>query len=243
MKVLFSFNLPFFSGAWRMQTYIEALKDGLISLGIEVEPERWWDENQKGDILHYMHRPPAYNVGAAQQKGFKVVMTELLDHTSSRTRMQLMAQRALTNWRAGCCPPLSLIASAGRFTKTRCHGLYRAARMETAKYLFGANPDRGHVVPYGLEPQAMAALSLPQPEEDYLVCMARFHPRKNPVLLAQAARLAKTPIVFLGKPYSEDDPIILNSGNSSMAGLCATRGMFRGRRNFAGCGGRVVLPC
>ena len=55
----------------------------------------------------------------------------------------------------------------------------------------------------------MAELAQPQPEEDYLVSVATIHPRKNSVLLAQAARLAKVPIVFLGKPYASDDPYFL----------------------------------
>jgi glycosyltransferase involved in cell wall biosynthesis len=55
----------------------------------------------------------------------------------------------------------------------------------------------------------MASLARPQAEEEYLVCLATIHPRKNSVLLAQAAHLAGVPLVFLGKAYAEDDPYFL----------------------------------
>jgi glycosyltransferase involved in cell wall biosynthesis len=80
---------------------------------------------------------------------------------------------------------------------------------ETARYLFHANPERGHIIPNGLESEALVQLALEQAPGDYLVCMATIYPVKNNVLLARAARLAGIPIVFLGKPYSEDDPYFL----------------------------------
>jgi glycosyltransferase involved in cell wall biosynthesis len=80
---------------------------------------------------------------------------------------------------------------------------------EVAKYLFDANPQRGYVIPHGLEERALKQLSIPAPEEDYLVSVATISPRKNTVLLAQAAQLAKVPIVFLGKPFSTDNDYFL----------------------------------
>jgi glycosyltransferase involved in cell wall biosynthesis len=51
----------------------------------------------------------------------------------------------------------------------------------------------------------MAALAQPQPEQDYLLSIATIAPRKNCVDLARAARAAQVPVVFTGKPYSEQD--------------------------------------
>ena len=94
MKVIFSHNLPFFLAHGGMQTLSESLMREIAGLGVEVETERWWDEKQKGDILHYIMRPPyAVNVSLAHEKGFKVIMTENLDQTASRTRLQLFLQR------------------------------------------------------------------------------------------------------------------------------------------------------
>lgn len=71
MKVLFSNSLPFFLAHGGSQTLIESLMKALAGLGVEVEPERWWDENQTGDILHYMNRPPLFNVRAAHATGLR----------------------------------------------------------------------------------------------------------------------------------------------------------------------------
>lgn len=96
MKVLFFNNPPFFLAHGGMQTLTEALMRELAALGVEVEPERWWDAGQKGDLIHYFLRPSVVDVRLAHDKGFKVVMTENLDFTASRSRSQLLGQRCLT---------------------------------------------------------------------------------------------------------------------------------------------------
>ncbi|MGA2540430.1 MAG: glycosyltransferase [Verrucomicrobiota bacterium] len=210
MKVLFFNSPPFFLAHGGMQTLTEALMRELAGLGVEVEPERWWDENQKGDIIHYIGRPVALTVRAAHQKGFKVIMTENLGQTASRGWKRRFAQRALTD--------LARRALPGGFLDRLGWEVYQELdamvyvvehEWETAKYLFHASPERGHIIPHGLEPEALTELARPQKPEDYLVCMASIYPVKNNVLLARAAQLAGTPIVFLGKPYAEDDSYFL----------------------------------
>jgi glycosyltransferase involved in cell wall biosynthesis len=210
MKVLFSCSLPFFLAHGGSQTLMEAVMSELSGLGVEVEPERWWDENQKGDIIHYFNRPPLSNVQLARQKRFKVVMTELLDQTASRSRSQLLAQRAFIRLARALLPP-QLLGRMGWEVYGQLDAMVYAVEheWETAQYLFDAKPDRGRVIPHGLEEEALRQLALPQVEEDYLVSVATIHPRKNNVLLAQAAQRARTPVVFLGKPYAADDPYFL----------------------------------
>ena len=81
---------------------------------------------------------------------------------------------------------------------------------ETAKYLFRAE-SRARATSSRTEwnADALADLARPQAQEDYLVCAATIHPRKNSVMLAQAAHLAGVPVVFLGKPYAPDDAYFL----------------------------------
>lgn len=209
MKVLFSFALPFFLAHGGSQTLIEAVMRELAQLGVEVEPVRWWDENQSGDILHYIGRPTTLSVRLAHQKGFKVVMTDLLDQPASRSRPRQFLQRRFNRIFGGVIPKF-----AGQFSWE----VYRELdamiyavphEWEAAKYLFNADPQRGYVVPHGLEDNTLRALAQPQPERGYLVSVATIDPRKNTLLLAEAALLAKTPIVFLGKPYSADDPYFI----------------------------------
>jgi glycosyltransferase involved in cell wall biosynthesis len=210
MKVLFFNSPPFFLAHGGMQTQVEAVMRELAGLGVEVEPERWWDENQKGDIIHYFHRPPMLNVRAAHAKGFKVVMTENLGQAASRTGPRLFAQRTLMDLARKALPGAFLDRLSWAAYQELDAMIYMVKHeWETAQYLFHANPERGYIVPHGLEPEALAQLALPQAPGDYLVCMATIYPVKNSVLLARAARLAGTPIVFLGKPYSEDDPYFL----------------------------------
>jgi glycosyltransferase involved in cell wall biosynthesis len=210
MKVLFSNSLPFFLAHGGTQTLLESLMRELAGLGVEIEPERWWDEKQTGDILHYMNRPPLLNVRAARAKGFKVMMTENLDQTASRSRGGLFGQRCLTNL-ARAFLPGGLTARLGWEVYRELDAMVYVVEheWETARYLFRANPARGHIIPHGMEAEALADLARPQAQEDYLVCVATIHPRKNSVLLAQSARLAGVPVVFLGKAYAPDDAYFL----------------------------------
>lgn len=205
MKVLFSCGVPFFLAHGGSQTLTEGLMGGLQSLGVEVEPARWWDGEQTGDILHSIGRPSLLNVRLAHAKGMKVVMTDLLDQTASRSRGRLFLQR---NFIRLLGPGLS------RLTNRLDWGVFREIdamvyavphEWEVARYLFDANRERGFVIPHGLDAAVINELALPQEQEDYLISVATIDPRKNSVLLAQAAHRAKVPIVFLGKPYAEDE--------------------------------------
>jgi glycosyltransferase involved in cell wall biosynthesis len=137
-------------------------------------------------------------------------MTENLDQTASRSPAQLLAQRSLTKV-ARALLPQGLLVRMGWEVYGQLDAMVYVVQheWETAQYLFGANPDRGRVIPHGLEAETMEQLAEPQAEEDYLISVATIHPRKNAVLLAQAAHRAGTPVVFLGKPYAAEDPYFL----------------------------------
>jgi glycosyltransferase involved in cell wall biosynthesis len=207
MKVLFFNDPPFFLAHGGMQVMTEALMRELSGLGVDVEPVRWWNENQKGDIIHYVLRPLIATVRAAHGKGFKVVMSENIGQTASRSRLQLFSQRCLRKLVLGLLPG-GLTVRLGWEVHQEVDAMVYVVEheWETAKYLFQANPQRGHIIPHGLEAEALAQLSRPQAPGDYLVCMATINPGKNSVLLARAAGLACVPVVFLGKPYAETDP-------------------------------------
>ncbi len=209
MKVLFSHSLPFFLAHGGSQTLIEALMRELANLGVQVEPVRWWDENQTGDIIHYVGRPTTNSIRLAHEKKFKVVMTDLLDQTASRSRPRLFLQRTAIRTVRTAARGLAGIFSWGIYKEIDAMVFAVGHEWEVAQYLFDAHPQRGYIIPHGLEDEALKQLAAPAPEEDYLVSCATIHPRKNSLLLAQAARLAKVPIVFLGKPYSPDNDYFL----------------------------------
>src|SRR6266481_3856918 len=93
MKSLFYCNNPFFLGHGGSQTLLEALMREIASLGVEVEPVRWWDDKQTGDIIHFMNRPTRWLVDGARQKGLKTIMTENIDLTSSRHPIELWLRK------------------------------------------------------------------------------------------------------------------------------------------------------
>ena len=204
MKVLFGHSLPFSLAHGGMQTLIESVMRELADLGVEVEPSKWWDPQQGGDVIHFFQRPDPGVARYFRQAGYRVVMTEIIDTFASMPRSRLTAHRAA----AGV---LQHAVSSLRDTRA----LYQTSdavvylnrhEMETAILAFGLPPDKAHVIPLGLEPDAMADLARPCAPDDHLVSLGTICARKNSVFLAQAARAAGVPVLFVGKPISERDP-------------------------------------
>ena len=206
MKVIFQHSTPFCLAHGGVQTVAVNLMRELAALGVEVEPVRWWDEDQQANVLHYIGRPALCSeVKLAQEKGLRVVMTEFLDQTSSRTRAQLWRQRVSIRLAQRLLPGMIARFSWNVYRELDAMVYAVPHEWEVAKFLFGAHPQRGHIVPHGLDSAALTALRRPLPEEDYLVSLATITPRKNTLLLAEAAQRAQVPLVFLGKPYSPEE--------------------------------------
>jgi glycosyltransferase involved in cell wall biosynthesis len=205
MKVIISHSVPFSLCHGGFQTLIEAIMKGLGGLGVEIEPERWWDEGQKGDVLQYFGRPTGWHVEVAKAKGYRVAMFETLDCTASRSNSGLLVQRQMI--KAGRIFLKGFTARFGWEVYQLLDAMIYAVPREwdVAKKVFGARPDRGWVIPHGLDKEALASLAQSQKQGDYLISIATVHQRKNTVLLARAAKLAKVPVVFLGKPYWEKE--------------------------------------
>jgi glycosyltransferase involved in cell wall biosynthesis len=69
--------------------------------------------------------------------------------------------------------------------------------------LFGASPEKVHVVPNGVEDDFLN--SQPVARGPWLVCPATVTPRKKILELARAAVAAETPLWIIGKAYSDTD--------------------------------------
>jgi glycosyltransferase involved in cell wall biosynthesis len=207
MKVMFSHSLPFHLAHGGLQVQIEEIGRELHALGVEVEMERWWDPIQRAEVLQYFGRPPGdVHVRLAHRKGLKVVMFENLDQTASRPRRALWGQRMITRLAARLLPGLT--NRMGWQVYRQLDAMIYATELEwsVAQYLFDAPVQRGHVIGHGLREESLADLRRPEPPGDHLVSIATITERKNSVLLARAARHARVPVVFLGKPYAETDP-------------------------------------
>ncbi len=204
MKILTNCSLPFNLAHGGQAIQIERTMAALRETGIEVEPLRWWDGNQKADLIHYFGRMPADHIRFAQQKGSKVVMAELVTAQGSRTTRQLQIQKLISRTVEHFAPRT--------FTTAFNWESYHLADAFVAltswekylmKYLFGAASEKVFVVPNGVEEVFF------QPSQSergrWLVCTATVTERKRVLELTQAAIRAQTPIWIIGKAYSDHD--------------------------------------
>jgi len=208
VKVLFDHPNPFLLAHGGFQTQIEQTKKALEAVGVEVEWLRWWDDKQKGDLIHYFGRAHPGYIRQAQGKGIKVVMSELLTGLGSRKTSARMAQKIIMNLARGFLPK--------EFTARLCWDSYQLADTSIALTswekrlmveMFLAKPDRVHVVPNGVEDIFFrdSNLKIQNPKSKYLVCTATITARKRVVELAEAAVMAQVPVWIIGEPYSKKD--------------------------------------
>jgi glycosyltransferase involved in cell wall biosynthesis len=205
MKVLFNHILPFSLAHGGAQIQIEQTKAALEHAGVEVEFLRWWDADQRADLIHYFGRMPADHVRLAQQKGIKVVIAELLTAQGSRSDSQLCRQKIISRTVERFAPR--------SFTLAFNWDSYRLADACVAltpweahlmSYLFDAPKERVHVVPNGTE--EIFLNSPPAGRGKWLVCTTTITGRKRVLELAEAAVRAQIPVWIIGRAYAEADP-------------------------------------
>jgi len=207
VKVLFDHPTPFLLAHGGLQTQIEQTKRALEDSGFEVEWLRWWDDEQKGDLIHYFGRAhPAY-IRQAQAKGMKVVMSELLTGLGSRSAIARKLQKLFMIVASRVLPK--------EFTARLCWDAYQLADASIALTswekklmveMFSAKKEKVHVVPNGVEEIFFPKSESKNEKSKYLVCTATITERKRVVELAEAAAIARVPVWIIGEPYSKEDP-------------------------------------
>jgi len=187
-----------------LQIQIEQSKAALEAIGVNVEFLRWWDDAQSGDIIHFFGRPGLNYVNSSHKKGIKIVMLQLLTGLGSRAGWARHLQKVVMNFSKKISPNV-----IGGYLAWDSYRLADACIANTAleKYLmtdmFGAPPEKVHVVPNGVED--IFFNSPPVERGPWLVCTATITERKRVLELAQAAVQAQTPVWIVGKAYSESD--------------------------------------
>jgi glycosyltransferase involved in cell wall biosynthesis len=207
MRVLIDHPFPFALAHGGFQTQIEQTRQALQRIGVNADHLRWWDDAQHGEVIH--HFGPASNayLEQARIKGIPVIMTTLFTETCNRSDRRLGAQRLMTmgllrlpfgegvkqqlSWRAyhGCSQNVVGL-------KAEKHVLLK---------VFDVPAERVSIVPLGLPPAFLKAGAATR-SLDHLICTGTITERKNCIELAEMARLAQTPLLFVGKPYSLKDP-------------------------------------
>ena len=205
MKILLNYRMPFSLAHGGLVIQIQQTMAALQQLGVDVEPVRWWDENQTGDLIHYFGRMPVDQIHLAQQKRIKVVMAELLTEQGSRSIRQLRIQKLFSRTLARVAPRNFTAAFQwdSYHHADACVAL-TAWEKHLMEYMFGADPARTFVVPNGVETVFFAAP--PAPRGPWLVCTATITERKRVLPLAQAAVAASVPVWIIGLAYAENDP-------------------------------------
>jgi glycosyltransferase involved in cell wall biosynthesis len=207
MKILIDHQLPFLLAHGGLQIQIERTKQALEAAGLEVEYLRWWDDSQKGDIIHFFGRANPYHIDFAHAKGMKYVMSELLTGQGSRTRTQLRVQSLVEKALRAVVPPTFLVNFRwDAYHKADACIFLTEWEAEVARLLFSPPAHRLHVVPNGVEPEFFLSASAAPSRGGELVCTATITERKRVLELAEAAVAARVPVRALGNPYGKNDP-------------------------------------
>lgn len=187
-----------------MQIQIEQTKAGLEQLGVETDYLRWWDDKQSGDVLQHFGRYPTELTEAAQQKGVKVVVADLLTEQGSRPIARIKLQKCLRRVIERIVPGRRLAFSGWKSYQyaDACITLTTWEKF-LMQELYGVSPNKTHVIPNGVEEVFLR--SQPAQRGPWLVCTATITERKRVLELAQAAVAAKAPLRVIGKPYKDSD--------------------------------------
>ncbi len=187
------------------QVQIEQTKAALAQIGVETGYLEWWNEAQRGDILHHVGAMPIPLIRLARDKGWRVVITILLTEQCNRSNRDLLWRRIIIRTLMLAPQPLRtrLPWSAFRMCDRVIVGL--EAERRVLEKVYGARPNSVAVVPLGLS-DAFLGAGPGDRTEDHLICHGRIAPTKNCLELAQLAVQARVPVLFVGKPQGADSP-------------------------------------
>jgi glycosyltransferase involved in cell wall biosynthesis len=202
VKALFNCPVPFAFAHGGGQIQIEQTMAALEKVGVQVEPLRWWDDKQTGNVIQHFGRLPAHLIRAAQEKGIKVVLSDLLTDAGSRSRLRLGLEQWVRRIGRHVFPRNLLITlSWDSYQLADACVANTPWEARLLQQLFDAPREKIHVVPNGVEDIFLE--SKPVQRGKWLVCTATVTERKRVVELAEAAMISETPLWVVGKPYSE----------------------------------------
>lgn len=205
MRILTYCAVPFAFTHGGHQIQVLQTLAALAATGTQVEPLRWWDTSQTGDLIHSFGRLPADVLEPALNAGVKIVVSELLTASGSRSpgrlRLQSLAMGAVRNF-----APAKVHTALNWRSYQIADAIIALTPWEAhlVSYLFGTPAEKVHVIPNGVEKPFLQAP--PAPRGQWLVCTATITERKRVLELAQAAVAAQTPVWIIGKSYNPDDP-------------------------------------
>ncbi len=207
MKILLDHSSPYLLAHGGYSVLIDQTAAALRAVGETVEFLRWWDHEQRGDVIHYFAPVQISYLRQARLKGVPVVLTSLVDWPANQPRWQTRRRRLI--YEATNRLPLPGGVRQGMHWQSFRLCARNVVCMQCEKDFlvdaYDVDPSTVEVVSPGLRDSFLQA-GPGMRDGDYLICTATIAPRKESVRLAQAARAAKVPVLFVGRPYSETDP-------------------------------------
>jgi glycosyltransferase involved in cell wall biosynthesis len=202
MRVLFHCNYPLAWAPGGHEVQVRRTESSLKARGVKVQWLHAEDPAEaKGQILHYWTRPPNdQHCELARKKGMRLIVSECL-------QASVLHHRAGWTIRGVLRPALRRIMGRGLYG-TLGVGIYRVCdaalvlNQAEADYLvtvYGADPNKVHVVPNGVE-DLFFDKSIEPDVFDGLIYLAYITPRKNSVEVARAAKASGVPVRFVGGP-------------------------------------------
>jgi glycosyltransferase involved in cell wall biosynthesis len=207
MKVLLFDTTQSYLTPGGKQVHAQKLYENLPKVGVEVEYAQWWNPNQQFDVMHFFGYNAPYLIDALRKKHKKTVLTQIMDaQTNFSTRkkklyslgfdlLKLMPARVQSKFYTTYLNQYDALVYMHKFDKA------------TAVDLFEVQESKTFVIPHASDTlkandRIYNEIALP---EKYLVSVGSITERKRSVLLAQTAKEARVPLVFIG-PGVDADP-------------------------------------
>lgn len=207
MKILFDSLSPALLTHGGTQIQIERTKAGLEAIGVEVDYLRWWDKDQRGDLIHYFGTASNSYLQLARTAGMPVVMTNPFSETCNRSDARLQRQGWLIQ--AALKIPVARQVKHQLNWATYGHATHNVVGLNCEKQVletvYRVPAERISVVPLGL-PETFLQAGKGRHDQPHLIYTGTIYAIKHSLELARMAREAEVPILFVGKPYHPDAP-------------------------------------
>lgn len=193
-------------------THAVKLQKEISKLGVDIQFTRWWDKTQEdADIIHFL-TPDERIARLAKQKGMKTFFSMIFDYESNKSESE-KKKTIIKNKVIDLFPSLSSSKAYWKSLKymDKVQFMHKYDK-ETALRYFPTYLKSNQIVeiPHAYDPEDMnisADLNIADMHfpDKYLISVANISQRKQTIKLAQLAKSAQTPIVFLGS-RSVSDP-------------------------------------
>jgi hypothetical protein len=187
------------------------LQQEISKLGVSIEFARWWDESLNDfDIIHLLSSSNTTTIKNSSALGKKVLFTMIMDHATSKSKLDHIAHRIFNRF-------IEILPTniKQRISWTHLHHIDKFVFMHQydkecalSYYPKQISKHKTIVIPHAFDPSDLIVKETIQLNVDlpakYLISCGHVSQRKQSVLLAQYAKQAKVPIVFIGSGNPND---------------------------------------